>query len=113
MARFTQEKKAFAPYKSFITSVIIFALVLFVFLFAVGKSETSSSKKQKETLENAIDKSLVSCYILEGRYPENFAYLEENYGITYDKKAYRVDYQVFGSNIKPNIDIVELEVRDE
>jgi hypothetical protein len=50
--------------------------------------------------------------VTEGRYPENFAYLEEKYGIVYDKTHYRVDYIAYGSNMRPEVTIVELEGSD-
>ena len=47
------------------------------------------------------------CYALEGFYPPSLEYMEEHYGLTYDKSAYIVDYQPVGNNIYPNYTIIK------
>ena len=37
----------------------------------------------------------------------NLDYLKENYGITYDKKSYIVDYSYFGANVRPTVRVIE------
>ena len=58
-------------------------------------------------LEKAIDRSITQCYALEGVYPDNLAYLEQEYGLTYNKEHFFVDYQYIGSNLRPDITIIE------
>ena len=41
-------------------------------------------------------------------YPESLSYLEEHYGITYDKENYVVDYEIIGSNILPDVTVIPL-----
>ena len=50
---------------------------------------------------------------MEGFYPPSLEYLEEHYGLTYDKERYRIDYQPVGSNLMPDMAvlIVELFIR--
>jgi hypothetical protein len=47
----------------------------------------------------------VECYALEGRYPENVEYLIEHYNISVDESKYYVYYNVFASNIMPDITV--------
>ena len=63
--------------------------------------------EQKETLETALHRAAVYCYSIEGTYPESLEYLETVYGITYDKSRFFVDYQVLGSNLMPDITVIE------
>ena len=65
--------------------------------------------RQKESLENAITRSITHCYAVEGSYPASLDYLKENYGLTYDEDLFFVDYQTIGSNILPDVTIIEKE----
>jgi len=88
-------------------SLAIFFAVLFLFLFGVSFISQTSETEQKNNLERALNRSIVNCYAVEGAYPSSLAYIEENYGITYDKDKFFVDYQVLGSNLMPDITIIE------
>ena len=50
----------------------------------------------------------MQCYALEGTYPPNLQYLEEHYGLTYDKKRFYVDYLAIGSNFFPDVTVIVL-----
>ena len=98
-----KEKKSITSY----APVILLALVLIAFsLFASSMSKTNASQ-EKEILQKAIDRSITQCYALEGVYPDNLAYLEQEYGLTYNKEHFFVDYQYIGSNLRPDITIIE------
>ena len=43
------------------------------------------------------------CYALEGSYPDEVSYLEQNYGVVIDHAKYNVFYQSLGSNLKPEV----------
>ena len=92
-----------------IISVILFFAIFVIFLLIVSKASAGSIDEQKKVLEEAIDRGVVQCYITEGRYPESFEYLQENYGIVYDEDLFRVDYVIYGSNMKPDVTIIELQ----
>ena len=89
-------------------SAVLFLVILVAFLFGVSKASAGSVDEQRKVLEDAIDRAVIQCYVTEGRYPESFEYLQENYGIIYDDSQFRVDYTIFGSNMKPNITIINL-----
>lgn len=98
-----KEKKSITSY----APVILLALLLIAFsLFASSMSKTNASQ-EKEILQKAIDRSITQCYALEGVYPDNLAYLEQEYGLTYNKEHFFVDYQYIGSNLRPDITIIE------
>ncbi len=60
-----------------------------------------------DAIRQSIEKAAVQCYALEGNYPPDLKYLEENYGIQIDEGKYHYDYFAFASNIKPVIVVVE------
>ena len=51
--------------------------------------------------------SCVACYAAEGVYPPDLAYLEEHYGVQIDEERFTVSYVVFGSNLMPDITVLE------
>ncbi len=92
-----------------IISAISFLIIFVVFLLAVSKMTQRGIEEQKRSLSQAIDRAVIQCYALEGRYPQSFDYLKEKYGIIYDDEMFRVDYVIFGSNMKPDVTIIELK----
>ena len=106
--RFDNEKQIFAPSPLFyrIVSVAVFALIIALFLMAVEYSGRSTIEKQQESLENAISRDIVQCYALEGMYPPSLEYMEQHYGLTYDKNTFFVDYQPIAANLYPDYTVI-------
>lgn len=92
-----------------IISAVLFILIFVVFLFAVSKASKGSEHEQRQSLTDAIDRAIIQCYVTEGRYPESFDYLQKNYGIIYDDEEFRVDYVIYGSNMRPEVTIISLK----
>ena len=68
----------------------------------------TTSEQELESLKQAVIRSSVQCYALEGFYPESLEYLEDHYGLTYDDDKYVVSYEVTASNLMPSIDVFAL-----
>lgn len=92
---------------TFLSGFLVITALLFFFLSA-DTLEENTQKQQTEQLTKVIKQDIVQCYALEGTYPPNLQYLEEHYGLTYDKKRFYVDYLAIGSNIFPDITVVVL-----
>lgn len=106
MSRFEYRRQSdHAP--KFLLSVCVFLLILFLFVQGISSFSVSTRKRQKESLENAIMRNVTYCYTVEGSYPESLNYLKENYGLTYDEDLFFVDYRISGSNILPDVTIIE------
>ena len=90
-------------------SIIIFFVLIFVFMFAIAGISESTTDRQQAALENAINRSIVNCYCVEGTYPPSLSYLTEHYGLIYDKDLFFVDYQAIGSNIFPDVTVIRKE----
>ena len=106
--RFDNEKHIFAlsPTLYRVISVAIFALIVVFFLMAVEYSGRSTIEKQQESLENAISRDIVQCYAIEGMYPPSLEYMEQHYGLTYDKNTFFVDYQPIAANLYPDYTVI-------
>ena len=70
---------------------------------AIDNAENNSNEESYKILSDAIIRSAVQCYAIEGFYPPNIEYLEENYGLLVDHDKYVVSYSVFASNIIPEV----------
>lgn len=108
MSRFVYQKQTHRPPKILI-SVCIFVLILFLFVQGISSFSTSTVQRQKESLENAIMRNVTYCYTVEGAYPESLDYLKDHYGLMYDEDLFFVDYHISGSNILPDVTIIERE----
>lgn len=89
-------------------SVFFFVIVIAAFLFGISFIASTSSKDQTQILTDAVNKDIIHCYAVEGYYPPSLKYIEDHYGLTYDKSRYLVDYVPVGDNIMPSVTILEI-----
>ena len=106
MQRFQYKKQSHSA-SGFLASVCVFLLILVLFIQGLSGLSGSTTKRQREALENAITRSMTYCYSVEGVYPESLEYLKKNYGLTYNEELFYVDYRITASNIMPDITIIE------
>ena len=105
--RFDKEKKIVIPSGVYrLISIAIFTIIAVVFVMAVDYAGNSTIEKQQESLEKAIARDIVQCYAIEGQYPPSLEYMEEHYGLTYDKNTFFVDYQPIAANLYPDYIVV-------
>lgn len=88
-------------------SLLLAAAVLVCFLVALSRLDTGRQEKGRQQLEEALRRTAVSCYALEGAYPPSVEYMKEHYGLTYDGSRYTVHYSVFASNLMPEITVLD------
>jgi len=58
-----------------------------------------------ESVASTVEKYVIQCYASEGAYPPNLDYLSDHYGLILDLDHYIYDYQVFASNVLPEITV--------
>ena len=107
MNRFTKPVLSKRIFSSTTLSIVIFVAILFIFIGGISTISSSSVVNDKEILTEAIERDIVHCYCVEGMYPPNIKYMENHYGLTYDKDKFIIDYEYIGANIKPNVMIVQ------
>ena len=78
--------------------VIIAAVVLFVALRRDDLSDKSAG-----AIKEAVQRCALQCYVVEGVYPPNLAYMEDNYGLQINHDDFYVTYDAFASNIPPTV----------
>lgn len=81
-------------------------LILALFLSAISNINVEKIDEDRAQLEKAILNASVSCYAIEGSYPPSIEYLVENYGIQIDTKRFTVKYELYASNLMPEITVL-------
>lgn len=90
-------------------TLIACPILIILFLTGIYSLGSSTVSKQQESLETALNRDITHCYAVEGMYPPSLDYLEEHYGLTYDKELFFVNYRPIGSNIRPDVTIIVKE----
>lgn len=85
---------------------LICPLLLILFWISLSSISETTVDRQYDSLEAALNRNIIHCYAVEGFYPPSLAYIEEHYGLTYNKELFFIDYQPIGSNLQPNITIL-------
>jgi len=81
--------------------------ILLCFLTGLSNLQRGRSQEGKQQLEEALRRAAVACYAAEGMYPPDLEYLQEHYGLQIDEEQYTVVYDVFASNLMPDITVLE------
>lgn len=105
MNRFQEKKNYFRVIRKGIPGILTLG-VFVCFLAGLDSVSRGTQEQQKRSLETAIWRNVVHCYALEGKYPESLDYIEENYGLSYDRDKYFVDYEIVGSNMMPEVTVI-------
>lgn len=90
---------------SILISILIIAAVTLGVLFSVADYRDTALEKQLNQVKDTVMNSVVQCYALEGAYPPDLEYLQENYGLQLDTNRYLYHYDRFASNILPNVQV--------
>lgn len=103
------ERNRVLPIRKYIFLLPFFAFFILFILFYDGIHSVSDTamEKQRESLETALNRSIIQCYAVEGTYPPDLAFIKEHYGLTYNEELFFVDYQLIGSNVMPDVTIIE------
>lgn len=88
--------------------VLMIAIVIGFFTM-VSELDRASSDEALLQLEESIRRAAVACYAAEGIYPPDIDYLTSHYGIQIDENLYQVHYEIFASNIMPDITVLKKE----
>ena len=90
-----------------VLSVALFAVIMIWLVISVGNAGASADKRRSEAMYTTIMNSASLCYSIEGEYPPDIEYLENNYGVKINRDKYVVHYEYFGANIRPTVTVME------
>ncbi len=92
---------------SLILGTLVFAAIAVWVAAGLRQAAVSSEREGLRLAEQSIRRAAVSCYAVEGAYPATYDQLKEWSGIQVDEERYAVFYEIFASNIMPDITVVE------
>ncbi|MDO4990548.1 MAG: hypothetical protein Q4E45_08610 [Eubacteriales bacterium] len=81
-------------------------LLALVVILCFGHSGQDVSEEGAAAIREAVRRSALQCYVVEGVYPPDVQYLEDNYGLQINTEDYYVVYDCFASNLPPSIRVV-------
>ena len=95
---------------SWLPTLLGLAVIAAVAVWMVQGVREAAEVSDREGLrlaEQAVRQAAVSCYALEGTYPATYEELKASSGIAVDEEKYKVFYEIFASNIMPEITVLE------
>lgn len=95
----------------YLPTVLIFALIIVIVAVATNDINKNTESESLSIVEKSIRRAAITCYAQEGSYPESIDYLKENYEL-YLSDDYIVHYDMFASNIMPNIAVFRKQVTE-
>ncbi|MCI8646484.1 MAG: hypothetical protein HFE76_06700 [Firmicutes bacterium] len=93
--------------RNLIVSVISFLLIALLFWIGISLVSNRTDSREAEIVKDAITRGIIHCYTSEGFYPESLEYLKQNYGLRYDEERFFIDYQALGSNLLPDVTVID------
>lgn len=90
--------------------VIKVLLILAVLALAVGLVNRIGARQgsaETDIVRNAVKNAALTCYAVEGAYPDSVEYLREHYQLAYDEERYVIMYEAIASNMIPDIRVTE------
>ena len=98
-----------AAYRREIALVLLMILLIGGVWVLISRVGRRSGAAQTEFVTDAVHNAALTCYAVEGAYPDDLEYLRAHYGLAYDQDRYLVRYDSFGSNLMPDISVTEVE----
>ncbi|HML69701.1 MAG TPA: hypothetical protein PKA81_15080 [Clostridia bacterium] len=92
-------------YRGLAFAAVVFVLLAAVFLLALATTTQRSEARETEMVTAAIQRGIVTCYAVEGKYPPSLSYLYEHYGVSVDESRYAVFYDVIAANLMPSVQV--------
>ena len=83
---------------------VIAAVILLAVCILKPKDRTA---EDMAAIRDTIMERSVQCYAVEGAYPPDLEYLEENYGLVVNRTDYIVRYEIFAENLPPVVRVLE------
>ncbi len=91
-----------------VITMVSFLLVLVLLMVGLTTLNSQNETKLSESLKESVMRATLTCYAVEGRYPNDAGYLEAHYGLTYDHSRYIVSLDAFADNLLPDISVLRI-----
>ena len=82
------------------------ALVALIWGFIRLGCGKESRENGAAAIRETVEAGARQCYVVEGVYPPDLRYLEENYGLQINTAEFYVVYDIYASNMPPTVKVV-------
>ena len=90
-----------------IGAIVLFVALILAFVLLVNGITTKSGNQELTMVRDAVKNAALTCYAVEGMYPDDLTYLREHYNLSYNEEKYHVFYEPLASNLMPSIKVAE------
>ena len=93
--------------KKDVAAILIFVALIIAFVFLINNITGKGNGRELEIVRDAVKNAALTCYAVEGMYPDDLTYLREHYNLSFNEERYIVYYRPIASNLMPSIKVVE------
>ena len=93
--------------KKDVASILIFVALIIAFVLLVNGITGKNNGRELQIVRDAVKNAALTCYAVEGAYPDSVEYLRKHYQLAYDEERYLITYDAFASNMIPDIWVTE------
>lgn len=93
--------------KKDVASILIFVALIISFVLLINSITTKNNGRELQIVRDAVKNAALTCYAVEGVYPDDLGYLREHYHLSYNEEKYHVFYEPLASNLMPSIKVAE------
>ena len=93
--------------KKDVAAILIFIALIVAFVLLINNITGKGNGRELEIVRDAVKNAALTCYAVEGMYPDDLAYLREHYNLSYNEERYIVYYHPLASNLMPSIKVAE------
>ena len=93
--------------KKDVAAILIFVALIVAFVLLINNITGKGNGRELEIVRDAVKNAALTCYAVEGMYPDAISYLREHYNLSYNEDLYIVYYRPLASNLMPSIKVVE------
>ena len=90
-------------------SIVCFIILAFFVVRGVNAASIAAEQEGIKLAEDAVRRTAVSLYALDGRYPASWSEFKEKSSIQIDEDKYVVFYSCFAPNFMPEINVHKRE----
>ncbi len=93
--------------KKDVASILIFIALILTFVLLINGIANKNNGRELRIVRDAVKNAALTCYAVEGVYPDDLDYLREHYNLSYNEERFQVFYEPLASNLMPSIKVAE------
>lgn len=106
---FLREQRKYTALRELALPILFFGAMVWLLTIGLNDISKTTDAERLKSAEQAVRRTAVQCYALEGQYPPSLEYMEQNYGLLLDHKQYVYHYQGIGANLMPQIVVFPID----